>query len=324
MRELGERHGARPHARTAAVVPLEPARFAVPPPPQPLTVSSAEKLAAGRGGAGAAVSLPEPACQQGLAGHNHNHHQQYQHQPTPLPRPASCATSVKVEPGSSAASVAASVLNRGASDGSQKCCRTSGEEETEAEDSGSGSGARGRGQSSSSYTYSFLRSDGDSCRDADGAAAGGEDMLWERMENGSSEGTSKRRPVLKDPPWLENIEVTPDLMFRYQMSERELDTVLKDDLQKLRAISQPTLVNEQLGQLYLDMARAGGQELRLEEGESEPNSSSSGNDSAGPSAEGAATAPHKTRKKRRSLEYSKLVMIFEENAPMPSPVSQPA
>ncbi|XP_046983336.1 period circadian protein [Schistocerca americana] len=295
---------------------------------QPLTVSSAEKLTgAARSGVSAPVPLPESACQQSSVGQPHQnqhrqHHQSYQHQPPPpLPRPASCATSVKVEPGSSAASVAASVLNRGASDGSQKCCRTSGEEETEAEDSGSGSGLRGRGQSSSSYTYSFLRSDGDSCRDADGAATGAEDMLWERMDNGSSEGTSKRRPILKDPPWLENVEVTPDLMFRYQVSERELNAVLKDDLQKLRAISQPMLVNEQLGQLYLDMARAGGKELGFEEGELTSSSSGSGNDSAG--AEAGATT-HRTRKKRRSLEYSKLVMIFEENAPMPSPVSQPA
>ncbi|XP_049798447.1 period circadian protein-like [Schistocerca nitens] len=331
VRELRERHRGRPRlpfcrTRTLSLSPsLELPRFAVPPPPQPLTVSSAEKLTgAARSGVSASVPLPESACQQSSVGQQHQnqhrqHHQSYQHQP--LPRPASCATSVKVEPGSSAASVAASVLNRGASDGSQKCCRTSGEEETEAEDSGSGSGLRGRGQSSSSYTYSFLRSDGDSCRDADGAATGAEDMLWERMDNGSSEGTSKRRPILKDPPWLENVEVTPDLMFRYQVSERELNAVLKDDLQKLRAISQPMLVNEQLGQLYLDMARAGGKELGFEEGELTSSSSGSGNDSAG--AEAGATL-HRTRKKRRSLEYSKLVMIFEENAPMPSPVSQPA
>ncbi|KAM3968404.1 period circadian regulator [Aphomia sociella] len=111
-----------------------------------------------------------------------------------------------------------------------------------------------------------------------------------------------------DPPWLEQVCVTSDLMFKYQVLTRTMDEVLTLDKQKITNIKQPSLVNEQLGQLYMDMQLEGvAKRLTLEEGIT--SSSSSGEETS-------TVTPKISRKKR---EYSKLVMIYEEDAPLPSP-----
>jgi len=61
--------------------------------------------------------------------------------------------------------------------------------------------------------------------------------------------------------------LTPDLVYRYQMEDRELGEVLQADLLALENIHQPFLVNDQLSQLYLDMELEGlSTRLELEEG----------------------------------------------------------
>lgn len=44
-----------------------------------------------------------------------------------------------------------------------------------------------------------------------------------------------RNPI---PPWLENVKVTPELIYRYQMNLRELGDILNTDLNSLKDINQ--------------------------------------------------------------------------------------
>jgi period circadian protein len=66
---------------------------------------------------------------------------------------------------------------------------------------------------------------------------------------------------------MEEVHVTSDLVYRYQMKDQEIGDVLQADLQALQNIHQPFLVNDQLNQLYLDMELEGlSTKLKLEEG----------------------------------------------------------
>jgi len=141
--------------------------------------------------------------------------------------------------------------------------------------------------------------------------------------------------------------MTTDVIYGYQLDEKELNDVLSSDLLALAQIEQPALVNEQLNQLYQDLTIEGeSPHLTLEEGMTS---------SSGSSSEEMQSTSHKitkvtthlkglssksgsvlylkceidsiypfffqTKKKRRSVEYGRLIMIFEEDAPMPPPIS---
>ncbi|XP_063837782.1 period circadian protein [Ostrinia nubilalis] len=111
-----------------------------------------------------------------------------------------------------------------------------------------------------------------------------------------------------EPPWMEQVCVTSELIYKYQILTKTLEEVLSSDKDKMAHLPQPSLVNEQLGQLYLDLQLEGvASRLTLEEGIT--SSSSSG--------EETSTNTVRTPKKKR--EYSKLVMIYEEDAPLPPP-----
>ncbi|XP_066591494.1 period circadian protein isoform X2 [Prorops nasuta] len=122
----------------------------------------------------------------------------------------------------------------------------------------------------------------------------------------------KRR---KEPPWLEDVQLTPELIYEYQIHPKTLKEVLEGDVDALKNINQPLLVNDQLGQLYLDLELEGfGTKLILEDG-----ITSSGSDSS--SSNGSWTgAASQHRQARRMMKYGKLVMIHEENAPLPPPL----
>jgi period circadian protein len=80
---------------------------------------------------------------------------------------------------------------------------------------------------------------------------------------------------------MEEIHMTPDLVYRYQMKDQELGDVLQADLHALQNIHQPFLVNDQLNQLYLDMELEGlSTKLKLEEGITSSSSSNSSNSSS--------------------------------------------
>ncbi|XP_070157124.1 period circadian regulator isoform X4 [Polyergus mexicanus] len=71
----------------------------------------------------------------------------------------------------------------------------------------------------------------------------------------------------KEPPWLEGVQLTPELIYKYQMHPKTLNDVLKVDMNTMKKFNQPFLVNDQLGQLYLDLELEGfGTELVLEDG----------------------------------------------------------
>ncbi|XP_070157122.1 period circadian regulator isoform X2 [Polyergus mexicanus] len=117
----------------------------------------------------------------------------------------------------------------------------------------------------------------------------------------------------KEPPWLEGVQLTPELIYKYQMHPKTLNDVLKVDMNTMKKFNQPFLVNDQLGQLYLDLELEGfGTELVLEDG-----ITSNGSDSG--SSNGNWTESQ--RKQRKMVKYGKLVMIHEENAPLPPPLA---
>lgn len=71
------------------------------------------------------------------------------------------------------------------------------------------------------------------------------------------------------------------------------------------------LVNDQLNQLYIEMELEGiSTKLTLEEGISSSSSSSD------------ETLAHISKPKKKRRSYSSLMMIYEENAPFPSPEPQ--
>ncbi|XP_042864690.1 period circadian protein-like isoform X3 [Penaeus japonicus] len=119
-----------------------------------------------------------------------------------------------------------------------------------------------------------------------------------------------RRPVLNDPPWLDDVKVTPELLYRYQLETKELVDVLRHDMDMLKKLRQPVWVDDQLSSLYHELELEGSSpDLHLEEGVT----SSSGEDQAGTSSQ----IFH--RKKRSAMYFSKMSMLHEEDAPMPPP-----
>lgn len=77
----------------------------------------------------------------------------------------------------------------------------------------------------------------------------------------------KYEMIPQEPPWLEQIKLTPELVFRYQLNNREIANVLEADLKVLKGIDQPKLVDDQLQQLYVDLELEGlSTKLKLDEG----------------------------------------------------------
>ncbi|XP_045531343.1 period circadian protein isoform X3 [Pieris brassicae] len=128
------------------------------------------------------------------------------------------------------------------------------------------------------------------------------------FDNTNDVAKTPRRKM--DPPWMEQVCVTSELIYQYQMLPKNKDEVLSRDQEILQNTEQPSLVNDQLGQLYLDLQLEGvATRLTLEEGIT--SSSSSGEENFVRKA--------KVQVRRRKREYSKLVMIYEEDAPLPPP-----
>ncbi|KAG5886102.1 hypothetical protein JTB14_031702 [Gonioctena quinquepunctata] len=250
-------------------------------------------------------------------------------------RPASQATSVKAEPGSAMGSIAsASVANKALSECSRKdltlpsVC-SPGSPLVSSPDGGlqlftqnpnklpkpidikreniyrNNNSTMDESSSCYSSSYSsFFKTDG-------GSGSNDEfNTMDNKINESDNENTWKGRrnyPIRKkEPPWLETVIASPDLIYRYQMTFKDLEDILQADLNTLKEVSQPMLVNDQLNQLYIDMELEGlSKKLSLEEGITTSSSSS----------EETSGRLSKRKKKRRS--YSSLVMIYEENAPFP-------
>uniref|UniRef100_A0A2A4JCV7 Period circadian protein n=1 Tax=Heliothis virescens TaxID=7102 RepID=A0A2A4JCV7_HELVI len=120
-----------------------------------------------------------------------------------------------------------------------------------------------------------------------------------------------KKPVARrkmEPPWMEQVCVTSELVYKYQILTKSMEETLTADKEKIENLDQPSLVNEQLSQLYLDLQLEGvAARLTLEEGITSSSSS------------GEETTTNVSKSSRRKREYSKLVMIYEEDAPLPPP-----
>ncbi|XP_068903032.1 period circadian protein isoform X3 [Tenebrio molitor] len=239
-------------------------------------------------------------CQNNTANLQANVDTIVDHKPSPhsggsvpqFQRPASQATSVKAEPGSALGSIASASVANKMNNLNQ---RSPIFRDTHVIDDES--------CFSSSYS-SFLKTDYGSGSNDD--ANGSENKTSQSNE---ASRTRKSFPVRKrDPPWLETVSVTPDIIYKYQMTVKGLDDILEADLHALKKIDQPMLVNDQLNQLYIEMELEGlSTKLTLEEGIT---SSSSGDE--------ISTNSSKLKKKRRS-QNAVMMMFYEENAPLPSP-----
>ncbi|XP_074028753.1 period circadian regulator isoform X2 [Leptinotarsa decemlineata] len=264
-------------------------------------------------------------------------HVQLEHKPstphTPqFQRPASQATSVKAEPGSGMGSIAsASVANKALSECSRKdlalqsdCspCSTlvsppDGEMQLYIQKNAKPVETKRNIvfrnniniESSSCYSSSyssFLKTDAGSGSNDDSSTTDN------KINESDNENTWKGRrnyPIRKkEPPWQETVAVSPDLIYRYQMTVKDIEDILQADMNTLKNLTQPMQVNDQLNQLYLDMELEGlSKKLFIEEGIT--SSSSSSDENTG----------HKMKPKKKRKSISSLMMIYEENAPFPPP-----
>ncbi|XP_053623942.1 period circadian protein isoform X3 [Plodia interpunctella] len=173
------------------------------------------------------------------------------------------------------------------------------------------------GESSySSFYSSFFKTESGSAEDSGGTEKKS-NKFWNKNRPGDqtpedsycykdSRNVKKMARRKMEPPWVEQVCVTSELIYKYQILTKTMDEVLTADQQKINNLEQPTLVNEQLGQLYLDLQLEGvAARLTLEEGITSSSSS------------GEETVTSQTKTPRRKREYSKLVMIYEEDAPLP-------
>uniref|UniRef100_A0A1Y1LDT3 Period circadian protein n=1 Tax=Photinus pyralis TaxID=7054 RepID=A0A1Y1LDT3_PHOPY len=195
-------------------------------------------------------------------------------------RSTSRATSVKAEPGSAIGSnVSASCVNRTV--------------ET-VEDKFVDSAPYDEGSSHSSSYSSFFKTDNGFSSNEDSAG-----------ENGRKDKNNRAHAVRKcDPVWMQAVNVTPDLIYRYQMSTMDLDEVLKADHNAMENVKQPDFVNEQLHELYLSM----------EDEQKSPTYNLYGSVSSSEQEYNnySDTVIHER------MANSILMMIYEENAALPS------
>ncbi|KAL2716755.1 period circadian protein isoform X1 [Vespula squamosa] len=165
-------------------------------------------------------------------------------------------------------------------------------------------------ESSSSSFYSSLLS-----KSSESSCNPDQKAIEQVAKNSQQTAKAKHAIHRKDPPWLEGVQLTPELIYEYQLHPKTLNEVLKADMDTLKKINQPLLVNEQLGQLYFDLELEGfGTKLILEDGitSSESDSGSSSSSWMG------LTSQHKQR--RKMVKYARRMMIHEENAPFPPPL----
>lgn len=85
----------------------------------------------------------------------------------------------------------------------------------------------------SSFYSSFLRTEGSSTEER----IDQESNIQNEVENEKNLISSKilKRP---DPPWLDGICITSDLVYRYQINDKIIKDVLKSDLAVLKEINQ--------------------------------------------------------------------------------------
>ncbi|KAK5646027.1 hypothetical protein RI129_004491 [Pyrocoelia pectoralis] len=213
--------------------------------------------------------------------------------PSQFQRPASQATSVKAEPGSAIGSIASAscLLNRTAETVEDKFVDSTPHDEE---------------SSYSSFYSSFFKTDTGSGSNDDSTG----ENTRKTKDDIASEIFRRSHPARKcDPAWMQAVHVTPELIYRYQITTKNLEDVLEADLKTLENVKQPDLVSEQFEQLYLSMEV---EKISPNINLNEPVSSSNSDDEY---------THHfsNTKLEQKRMSYSTLMMIYEEDAPLPSP-----
>ncbi|XP_073973608.1 period circadian regulator isoform X3 [Rhodnius prolixus] len=236
-------------------------------------------------------------------------------------RPPSQGTSLKAEPGSAMCSVASASLQGHSEKGklsSGLSPLVNGKHNQKQNDQEADSVATSIQFDDSSYHssfYSFLKTD----KSDESMKSSSENEKHEENWGPHRPAAPKARPIRKVAPWLEDVNLSPELILKYQLKERSLEEILKEDLKALEKLTQPALVNDQLSQMYLDLELEGlSKHLTLDEGmTSSSESSDEENNEFGSSLENLAAK----KKKQRNTEYDRMTILFEEDAPFPPPLA---
>lgn len=148
---------------------------------------------------------------------------------TQVQRPVSETTSIKVEPGSNMGSVVYSETSKRIESTSREMLGQMGRLENTCNKSDDVSDDNMDQSSFSSFYSSFLKTD---CSTID------DDMGSCRKSDNEFKYNRTRKTWRREPPWLDNVNVTADLVYRYQMKTRDVNEVLKSDLKALKLINQ--------------------------------------------------------------------------------------
>lgn len=180
----------------------------------------------------------------------------------PLSRTGSRATSVKGEPGSaieSNASATASLLKEGGGAATANNREHRSGVRTKSNPQGNESDPNNCLSTTSSSLYSFLKTSEDYSGTNDSQNSSGEEVNSSLRPRKAQQA----KPLLCDPFWLENVVVSRELLMTYQLAgegERDLETVLAADRERLKTMVQPPLVYAQVKELFslVGAAAAGG------------------------------------------------------------------
>ncbi|XP_031621242.1 period circadian protein isoform X2 [Contarinia nasturtii] len=156
--------------------------------------------------------------------------------------------------------------------------------------------------SNSSFSSSFFDSQHRTDESWESDKTSKDDTMAASKENQTTDEFEKCAKTSSLPYWMKNIEVTPDLIFRYQLRARELEDTLQADMRVLKDINQPGMVNEQLDQLYF--------ELDLE------NQGKVATIALGDTPSNSSEDEENMSKNRKNTHFSQMSLIYEENAPL--------
>lgn len=158
---------------------------------------------------------------------------------------------------------------------------------------------------SSSSLYSFLKTSSDALTNQ---GSGGEEDQKPKIE--------RRGPVLKEPFWNIRVDWNNDLKLKYTMQQTDLQEVLLADRKKLDSMTQPALVNEQLGTLFDELDQGVVLEEFLKDFQGPPTDDDSDNEEAD-SATDDDMEDKLAKERRKANHLEKMNIFMEAEAPFP-------
>merc|ERR1712128_228756 len=222
--------------------------------------------------------------------------------PPKFARPLSRATSTKGEPGSALESNASSIKNKG----------VGGTRASKAQCAGNESEPTAFSTSSSSL-YSFLKTS----EDFQSQPSSGEE---EKEKKEKKRKVLKcERPMLPEPFWNQRVKMSSELIYNYQMENKNLEDALLKDQEKLLKMHQPDIVNDQLKELFTELEDGVELEEFLVDFECPPtddDTETSENESSGIELE-----ENIFKNRRRKAHLEKMNIFMEAEAPFPMPDS---